>query len=350
MIPVSRFRTYVLAIAVMTACAGAVAAQGSAESAIHAAVVSEHALNGRVTARRTIAVLPFTVTAPDTSLLSLGFGLAEFLADDLAHSHRLMMVERGRLNELQHEVQLTATGIVDPSTAVRVGRLVTARTLVIGAINATDAGRLTIDARAVDVETAAIDMHRTESSPLESIFRAERDLVMETFAAFDITLTPDEKSLLYERVAPQFRAFLSFSRGVRAENQGNDELAAASYQDAASRDRTFTLAAAKLAAVRARITRTAATTTAEKDEARSSAGEPAKESTKESEAMEAKVKATEATLTGGSAPGGSLTSGSAHKDAIAATPAKTDTDASISTPPKTTSKGRKHFVPKPSPH
>ena len=58
-------------------------------------------------------------------------------------------------------------------------------------------------------------------------------------------------------------------------------------------------------------------------EARSSAGEPAKESTKESEAMEANAEATEGSLAGGSAPGGSQTSGSAHKDASAATPAKT---------------------------
>ena len=311
----SRFSTHALAIAIVTACAGSAAAQASADSATHAAVASERALNGRIAARRTMAVLPFTVTATDTSLLSLGFGLAEFLSDDLAHSHRLLMVERGRLTELQREVQLTATGIVDPATAVRVGRLIAVRTLLIGAIDATDAGRVTIDERAVDVETGAVGMHHTQTSQLEAIFRAERDLVMETFAAFGITLTPDEKRSLYERVAPQFRAFLSFSRGARAENQGNDDLAAASYQEASSLDRTFKLAVARLAAVRARLISNAATATGV---SRSSAREPATESAKEPEAMAAKAKDAEVKPVGGSA--------------------------------KKTSKGPKHFVPRTRPH
>ena len=328
----------------MTACAGSAAAQASADSATHAAVASERALDGRTTARRTVAVLPFTVTATDTSLLSLGFGLAAFLSDDLAHSHRLLMVERGRLNELQREIGLSATGIVDRATAVRVGQLTVARTLVIGAIDATDSGRVTIDERAVDVETGAVLMHHTQTSQLESIFRAERDLVMETLAAFGITLTPDEKRSLYERVAPQFRAFLSFSRGARAEDQGNDDLAAASYQDASSLDRTFKLAVARLAAARARLISTAATATAEKDVAKPSAGEP----TKEAEALAAKAKAAEGRPVGGSAPGGSQTSGSAP--AGATTPARTGTNTTpTTTPRKKTSKGPKHFVPTPSP-
>ena len=283
-------------------------------------MASERALDGRLTARRTIAVLPFTVTATDTSLLSLGFGLAEFLSDDLAHSHRLTMVERGRLNELQREEQLTASGFVDSTTAIRVGRLVTARTLVIGAIDATDVERVTIDERAVDVETAAVSMHRTQTSQLESIFRAERDLVMETFAAFGVTLTAEEKRSLYERVAPEFRAFLSFSRGVRAENQGNDDLAAASYQEAASLDRGFKLAGARLAAVRARIIRTGAMTDAGTDVPKRSAGDAAQ------------ARTTDGGPVGGSAPGGSLTSGAAPAGATAAKPAKTGTAAATPAP------------------
>lgn len=347
---VPRFSALSLVLAMISASAGLASAQGSPDSVSQAAVAAERALNGRFTARRTIAVLPFTVTAKDTSLLSLGFGLAEFISDDLAHSHRLMMVERGRLNELQREVLLTASGFVDSTSAIRVGRLVTARTLLIGTIDANDAGRVTIDEQAVDVGTAAIGLHRSESSQLESIFRAERDLVMATFAAFDITLSPDEKRSLYERVAPQFRAFLSFSRGVRAENQGNDDLAAASYQEAASLDRNFKLAAARLATVRARITPAAAAATAEKDDAKPSAAEATRESTKGAEATETRAKATEGSPVGGSAPGGSQTSGSAPEGAMASRPAKTGTEASTPTPPKKTSKGPKHFVPKSSPH
>ena len=361
---VSRFSTHTVAIAMIAACASSAAAQAGADSPTRAALASERALGGRLTARRTIAVLPFTVTATDTSLVSLGFGLAEFLSDDLAHSHRLMMVERGRLNEMQREERLTASGLVDSTTAVRGGRLVGARTFVIGAIDATDVGRVTIDERAVDVETAAVTMHNTQTSPLESIFRAERDLVMETLAAFGITLTPEEKRSLYERVAPEFRAFLSFSRGVRAETQGNDDLAAASYQEAASLDRRFKLAGARLAVVRARILRAAATSAGVTDAAKRSAGDAAKDA----DAPAANAKAAGGSPVGGSAPGGSLTSGAAGATAAkapitgagattaatATTPAPapaTDATTSTATPTmaRKTNRRPRHVLPKPSP-
>lgn len=273
-------------------------AQTGGDTESRAVAAAERTLDGRTVARRTVAVLPFAVTSTDTTLQVLGYGLAEFLSDDLAHSHRLVMVERSRLADLQRESNLSLTANIDPATRVRAGRLLAAQHMIFGAIDAAEVGALSIDERSVNVETGTVEMHRQTSTPIEAIFGAERDLAMETFSMFGITLTPDEKRALYERVPPEFRAFVAFSRGVRAEQQGDDEAAMASFQDAATLDKAFKLASTKLAAARLRIAARISTTAspaAAKEEAASKATPKDPHETAPS-------------LTGGSAPSGTLSS------------------------------------------
>ena len=249
----SQVRCFGLALCLMSFSGVGLVAQASTDSTSRAVAAHERALSGRTIARRTVAILPFEITSPDPTLAALGYGLAEFLSDDLAHSHRLTMVERVRIGDLQRESNLQLAGNIDPATSVRAGRLLAAQSMIVGVIHAPAVGALTIEERGVDVMTGAIEMHHTASTPIDGIFRAERDLVMRTFSTFGIILTPDEKRLLYERVAPVFRAFLAFSRGVQAEQQGSDDLAVSSFQEATALDRTFKLAATKLSAARLRI-------------------------------------------------------------------------------------------------
>ena len=249
----NHLRSIVLAVGCSVLSSAALVAQAGADAASRAVAAAERAQDGRTIARRTVAVLPFVVTSPDTALSVLGYGLAEFLSDDLAHSHRLVMVERFRLADLQRESNFSLTAKVDPETRVLAGRLLAAQHLIFGTIDAPEAGAISIDERAVNVETGDVELHRTTSTSIDAIFRAERDLAMDTFSMFGITLTPDERRALYERVAPEFRAFVAFSHGVRAEQQGDDATAIASFQDAAALDKTFKLASSKLAAARQRI-------------------------------------------------------------------------------------------------
>lgn len=302
-----RSALFALAWSLLPCAASLAQAGGDAQS--RAVAAAERTLDGRTVARRTVAVLPFTVTSPDTALEVLGYGIAEFLSDDLAHSHMLVMVERSRLADLQRESNLSRTANVDPATRVRTGRLLAAQHMIFGAIDAPEADALSIDERAVNVETGSVEMHRHASTSIDAIFRAERDLAMETFSMFGITLTPDEKRALYERVAPEFRAFVVFSRGVRAEQQGDDEAAMASFQDAAALDKSFKLASNKLAAARQRIAARTSTTT--------SAAVVKDDATSKTTPKDPHESAP--TLAGGSAPTGALSSGSAPTGTATAT-------------------------------
>ena len=297
----------------MLPCVGLLA-QAGADVESRAVAATERAREGRAGARRTVAVLPFTVTSSDTTLRVLGYGLAEFLSDDLAHSHRLVMVERFRLADLQRESNLSLTASVDPETRVRAGRLLAAQHIIFGTLDAPEAGALSIDERAVNVETGDMELHRTTSTSVDGIFRAERDLAMDTFSMFGITLTPDEKRALYERVAPAFRAFVAFSQGVRAEQQGDDATAIASFQDAAALDRTFKLASNKLAAARQRVITHAATASGKDDAA--------------SKATPKDPRASASSLASGAAPTGTLSSSGATTGTANSTASTKKTDPS----------------------
>ena len=316
-VPMAHLRSALFALGCSLLPCAASLAQAGSDAESRAVAAAERTLDGRTVARRTVAVLPFTVTSPDTTLEVLGYGIAEFLSDDLAHSHRLVMVERSRLADLQRESNLSLTDNIDPATRVRAGRLLAAQHMIFGAIEAPEADVLSIDERAVNVESGTVEMHRHASTSIDAIFRAERDLAMDTFSMFGITLTPDEKRALYERVAPEFRAFVVFSRGVRAEQQGDDEAAMASFQDAAALDKSFKLASNKLAAARQRIAARISTTTsaaAVKDDATSK--------TTPKDPHESAP-----SLAGGSAPTGTLSSsGNAPTGTASSTtsPKKTD--------------------------
>lgn len=81
--------------------------------------------------------------------------LAEQVTEDMALSGRLHLVERALLDKLLEELKLSSTQLVDPQTALRLGKILSARILVSGSILRFD-GQLRVTLKAVDTETTRI--------------------------------------------------------------------------------------------------------------------------------------------------------------------------------------------------
>src|SRR3954471_11598128 len=94
-----------------------------ADAAARAAIASERSIDPTRLPDRSVGVPPMALTASDTTLSALGYGIAELLANDLARSARLTVVERLRVEAVLRELQLASAGAVDTSTAPRVGKL-----------------------------------------------------------------------------------------------------------------------------------------------------------------------------------------------------------------------------------
>jgi tetratricopeptide (TPR) repeat protein len=198
-----------------------------------------------------VAVLPFTFRGGASRFEPLGRGLAEFITVDLAAVDRLTVVERVRLSVLLGELELAASGAVDPETAPRFGRLLRASRLVGGQYGVTR-DRLSVDAgvySATDVDDLP-DLTNTAGS-VDRLFDLQKEVVAKLLNDLGVTPTPAQLARLERVPTRDLGAFVAFSRGLRLEDQQQYERAAALYQDAVNRDPNFSEAARKAAECRA---------------------------------------------------------------------------------------------------
>jgi TolB-like protein len=222
-----------------------------AEEAAAAAVQAERSLGAVTLSPNTVGIAPFDVTTTDSTLVALGYGLADLLITDLARSRRITVVDRIRLDAVLREIDLARSGAVDSSTAPRVGRLIQAGRLVLGHLADDSRGELGITARLVDVATGTSRTAVTARASVDAILAAEKQLAFRLFEHLDITLSPAERSDIEQLPTRNIAALLAYSRGVRYETLGQYELAAGQYQQAVKLDPGFHSAQASLESVQA---------------------------------------------------------------------------------------------------
>src|SRR3954453_2823968 len=111
-------------------------------------------------AKPTVAIMyfnnnVFTKDARDYDGLSKG--LPDFLVSEMSSNPNIRVIERDQVQRLIDEQKLTSGGQVDRETAVKVGKLLGAQHMIFGGFMADPKGNFRIDARAVNVETGAIE-------------------------------------------------------------------------------------------------------------------------------------------------------------------------------------------------
>ena len=102
--------------------------------------------------RQRVAVLPF-VELNSKQPTELSNRIYEELITTKTLRERFILVERRRINDILREQHFPSSDLIDPSTAVEVGRLVGARAVLIGTV-AEQVGGGRIFCRLIDVETS----------------------------------------------------------------------------------------------------------------------------------------------------------------------------------------------------
>ncbi|HEX6807782.1 MAG TPA: CsgG/HfaB family protein [Gemmatimonadaceae bacterium] len=221
-----------------------------ADSAARAAIASERSLDAASLPERTVGVAPLQVTGGDSTISSLGFGLADLLITDLSRSAQLQVVDRTRTDALLRELTLAGSGRVDSATAPRVGRLIGARRIVNGVVDATPGDRLTVSTRVADAaQGTLVGQPVTERTSLDDILDSEKALAFSLFTELGVTLTPAERAAVEQRPTRYLAAFLAYSKGVRAEAYGDYRTAHAYYARAVMIDPGFSAAASRMQSV-----------------------------------------------------------------------------------------------------
>lgn len=83
-------------------------------------------------------------------------GVQDLLITDLASNSKIRLVDRAHLNEILTEQKLAKDGQVDPTTAVRVGKILGAQYAVTGGFMSDGKGNVVLTGRTIDIETTQI--------------------------------------------------------------------------------------------------------------------------------------------------------------------------------------------------
>ena len=102
-----------------------------------------------------IAVLDFTLQGEGFETEDMGAIVAEWFITAFVKAGRFDVVERGMISKIVEEQKLSMSGILDDTTATKIGKLLGVETIISGSVLKLQ-NILEINARIIDVETASI--------------------------------------------------------------------------------------------------------------------------------------------------------------------------------------------------
>jgi len=226
------------------------------ESSSRAAVAQETSLSATPGSPTTVAVLPFTFSGTDSSLKPLERGFAELLTTDLSRSSRLTVVERARLQSVLNEIALQKSGATDSASGVRAGRILQAGRLVGGSI-LQSGDELRADASVIDVSSSQLaGPASTDQQKLDQLFMLEKNVALNLFQTLGVTLTTAERNAVEQRPTKSLAAFLAYSRGLTAQDDGQFQQANTYFNNAARLDPSFGAAQQKSQETKSQVTGT----------------------------------------------------------------------------------------------
>lgn len=193
------------------------------------------AQNASTDTRPTVAVLYFTNSAlvDFESYAPLSKGMAEMLINEIAQNSAVRVVERDRLQPLLEEQNLQNSDRVDKETAVRLGRTLGARHMLMGSFVIDPNRNLRIDVRAVNTETSAIEYVQTINGKADNLLELVMQLGQRINSGLKLPALKTASSTLPASKNPnQFKALMAMSQALEAEDKKDMAGAAALYRTA----------------------------------------------------------------------------------------------------------------------
>ena len=223
---------------------------------LHAAAKSAIANESRIAQQpgdvNQVAVMPMTFSGTDQTLAPLGRGMTDLLIGDLARSSQVQLLERDRIQAIVDELALSQAGKTDATSSVRAGKLVRAGRVVQGAITQTGSRNLTVNAAVMNVASSQQQGRDvTASDVLDQIFAMEKNIALGLFDQLGVRLSAADRTALEQRPTRSLQAFLAYSNGLVASDNGNYDDAAKFFDQARTIDPGFAQALQKAQSARA---------------------------------------------------------------------------------------------------
>jgi TolB-like protein len=198
---------------------------------------------------KTIAIMEFdnySVGKYQNELGALSKGLADFFEYDFSRFSDLKVVERDKLDFILRELKLVEEGKIDKSTAVKVGKILGAQTMVFGSITQINKNDAVMMARAVNVETSEI-IAIAEKRGKPNFLKMEKELVKDMAKQLDILVTDKTTELIDESGTKDMDAAKLYSIGLKYLDKYEYEKAYNHFKKAYDKDNSFMEAKKKMA-------------------------------------------------------------------------------------------------------
>lgn len=190
------------------------------------------------TRKPTVAVIEFDNAAmvKKDEFAAMTIGVQVMLTSALATNPGIELVERQKIQEILAEQNLTTAGRIDPATAAKVGKILGARYVLMGAFIVDPSMEMRLVVRAVNSETSVIEYTEEVSGKGDKVFKLVDQLAAKINSGLKlpgIRVANSTKELGTEG-PNQLDAMKAMSSARRLEEQGDTKGAIAMYQKALS--------------------------------------------------------------------------------------------------------------------
>ena len=187
-------------------------------------------------APNTLAVFYFQNMTEQAELDPFQKGLPFMLITDLSKVRGVQVIERANLQALLEEIKLADSGLIEPNTVSRVGKLLGAQRIVTGRIFKGKSNLIQVKSQFFEVASARIlDQPIIEGTPTE-LFRMEKEILFNIIKSLKIELSHEEEEELNKPLSAKFQTMVSLFKGIEASDQGDYRRAIHYYEMALKGD------------------------------------------------------------------------------------------------------------------
>lgn len=208
------------------------------------------------TRKPTVAVLEFDNAAmvKRDEYSAMTVGIQVMLTSALATNPGIQLVERQKIQEILAEQNLTQAGRIDPATAAKVGKILGARYVLLGAMVVDPSNEMRLETRAVNSETSVIEYTEGVRGKGDKIFKLVDDLAAKLNSTLKLPgiRVADSKKELGTDGPNQLEAMKAMSSARRLEEQGDTKGAIAMYQKALALNNDLGVVKTRLAMLEAK--------------------------------------------------------------------------------------------------
>ncbi len=169
-----------------------------------------------VAATPTVAITDLDNHTGNADFDDAGPGVAALLVSRLVQTDSVTVVERNKLSAILAEQQLSASGLVDPATAIRAGKLIGAQYLVTGDLFSVQLPSVSVAVRVIDTTTGEVVLSRDLTGDVgtrgEAFFRLIDELATELMGALDLELDDVDRARWQANELRELESILAYGR------------------------------------------------------------------------------------------------------------------------------------------